>query len=648
MDETTFVSEAASTGSFPHDGPRRSPFPPIAEYAFLSDREVMALVAPSGGIEWLCLPRPDSPSVFAAALDRSAGHFRVGPVEQTVPAGRRYLPGTNVLETTWQTRTGWLLVRDALLIGPWYEDEERDETYQRPPDDHQAEHLLLRQIKCVNGQVDVGVHIEPVFDYARTDAVWEYSGSGYGAATARGGDNDPHLHVITDLRLGLEGRAATIQTRMKEDDTAFVALYWGHHDHPGPMTADEADERMQETSDFWREWLNRGDFPDHPWRTYLQRSALVLKGLQFAPTGAMVAAATTSFPEAPGGERNWDYRYSWVRDSAFALWGLYTLGFDREARAFFSFISDRIADGEHLQIMYGVGGEQDLTERTLDHLSGYERSAPVRIGNGAWDQEQHDVWGALIDSVYLHLKAGEYLGGAFWKDVETQVEHAVEAWREPDRGIWEIRGEPQHFTSSKIMCWVALDRGARLAEAMEKPELAVRWQGIADEIHRDVLENGVDERGALTQHYGTKSLDASALLAVLLRFLPGDDPRARATVLAIADELTIDGLVLRYRVEETDDGFSSEEGTFAICSFWLVSALVEIGEVERARSLCEKLLSYSSPMGLYAEEIDALNGRHLGNYPQAFTHLALINAVVHVIRAEQDLGYVGDAVRMIG
>jgi GH15 family glucan-1,4-alpha-glucosidase len=626
----------SSTGSFPDEGARRSAFPPIAEYGFLSDREVMALVAPSGAVEWLCLPRPDSPSIFGALLDRTAGTFRVGPVEQTVPAGRRYLPGTNVLETTWQTRTGWLIVRDVLVIGPWYEDEHRDESYQRPPDDHQAEHCLLRQIKCVNGQVDVEVRLEPVFDYARNDPTWEYSGTGYGQASARGATGDPPLHVTTDLRLGFEGRSATVQTRMKEGDEAFVAMSWGHDEQLEPITDEDAEDRMQQTSDFWREWLNQGEFPDHPWRTYLQRSALVLKGLQYAPTGALLAAATTSLPESPGGERNWDYRYSWVRDSTFALWGLFTLGFDREARAFFSFIRDRLGNGDGLQVMYGVGGEHELTEQTLPHLSGYERSRPVRIGNDAWHQRQHDVWGALIDSVYLNLKAGEYMGPDFMTDVEEQIESAVASWQQPDRGIWEVRGEPKHFTSSKIMCWVALDRGVRLAEAMERPELAEKWQVVGDEIRTDVMANGVDERGVLTQHYDTDALDASGLLAVLLRFLPGNHPVARATVLAIADELTVEGLVLRYKVEETDDGLSGDEGSFAICSFWLVSALVEIGEVERARALCEKLLSYASPLGLYAEEIDALSGRHLGNYPQAFTHLALINAVVHVIRAEQN------------
>ncbi len=636
------------TGAFTHDPARRLAFPPIADYAFLSDRETVALVAPNGAVEWMCLPRPDSPSIFAALLDRTAGRFRVGPVEQSVPAGQRYLPGTNVLETTWQTRTGWIIVRDALAIGPWYEDTHRDETYVRPPDDHQAEHTLLRVVKCINGQVDVEFLCEPAFDYARRDASWEYSGPGYREAVARGGGGYPELRLVTDLRLGLEGREAEIHTRMREGDVAFVALAWGDADRPPPVTVEDAEERMWRTADSWRDWLNQGEFPDHPWRTYLQRSALVLKGLQYASTGAVLAAATTSLPESPGGERNWDYRYSWVRDSTFALWGLYTLGFDFEARGFFNFIRDRIMPGEPLHIMYGLGGEEDLTESTLDHLTGYQHSKPVRVGNGAWNQRQHDVWGAFLDSVYLHMRAGEYLGGSTWEEIEAQVEHAIENWREPDRGIWEVRGEPKHFTSSKIMCWVALDRGARLAEASDRPELAEKWQGVADEIKADVLSRGVDGRGVLRQHYDTDALDASNLLSVLLRFLMPEDERARATVLAIADELSSDGLLLRYKVEETDDGLSGEEGTFAMCSFWLVSALVEIGEVERARVLCEKLLSYASPLGLYAEEIDPPSGRHYGNFPQAFTHLALINAVVHVIRAERDHGFFGLPIRAIG
>jgi GH15 family glucan-1,4-alpha-glucosidase len=287
--------------------------------------------------------------------------------------------------------------------------------------------------------------------------------------------------------------------------------------------------------------------------------------------------------------------------------------------------------------MYGIDGREDLPERILDHLSGYENARPVRVGNAAHDQAQHDVWGAVLDSIFLHTTSRDHLTERVWRMLIEQVEAALANWRKPDRGIWEVRGEPRHFTSSKMMCWVAVDRGARLAELYEDWDRAARWRAQADQIHQDICEHAIDDRGVFTQHYDTDALDASVLLMPLVRFLPPDDPRIKATVLAVADELTDYGLVLRYRVSETDDGLAGEEGTFTICSFWLVSALVEIGELERARDLCERLLTYASPLGLYAEEIDARTGRHMGNFPQAFTHLALINAVVHVIRAEQDV-----------
>jgi GH15 family glucan-1,4-alpha-glucosidase len=611
-----------------------SPFPPIAQYGFLSDRHVQALIAPSGNVEWLCLPRPDSPSVFAAMLDRSAGHFRVGPRDVTVPAGRRYVPGTLVLETTWQTHSGWIIVRDALLIGQWYDDTQRAVDYQRPPDDYEAEHCLLRTIRCVNGHVELVMDCEPAPDYARSGVAWEYLGEGYSAAEARTPDGDLMLRLTSDLRMGFEGRRAYASTTLREGDERFVALSWSAH-QPAKSYQDAAD-RVWRTQEFWREWLNHGEFPDHPWRIYLQRSALTLKGLTYAPTGALVAAGTTSLPETPGGERNWDYRYSWIRDSAFALWGLYSTGFDSEADAFFEFVADRTDNGQDLQVMYGVGGERELTEHTLDHLSGYEGAKPVRIGNDAWNQRQNDVWGVFLDSVYLHAKSRNRVAERSWSLVVTQVDAAIAHWREPDRGIWEVRGEPKHFTSSKMFCWVALDRGARLARSRGEEALTDKWQAVADEIHADVLAHGVDDRGVFTQYYGGTALDASLLLLPLVRFLPADDDRIRATVLAIADELTVDGLVLRYRVEETEDGLSGEEGTFAICSFWLVSALAEIGEIPRARELCEKLLSFASPLGLYAEEIDPRTGRHLGNFPQAFTHLAQVNALMHLIHAEQN------------
>jgi GH15 family glucan-1,4-alpha-glucosidase len=611
-----------------------SPFPPIADYAFLSDCEVCALVAPSGNIEWLSLPQMDGPGVFSAILDRHAGRFRVGPVDRTVPAARRYLPGTMILETTWSTPTGWLEVRDALLIGPWHHDADRAQRYVRAPSDWEAEHVLLRVFRCLDGFVDLEIDCQPGFDFGRRQATWRFVGEAYGDAVCEAEGIEPSLRLRTDLRLGFERERARAETSMRAGQQAYCALGWS--EFAPPATYDEAESRLAETRAYWHGWISRGRFPDHPWQIHLQRSALTLKGLMYAPTGAMIAAATTSLPETPGGERNWDYRYSWLRDSTFMLWGLSTLGFDREATDYFYFIADRVEDKD-LQIMYGIDGRAQLDEETLDHLSGYEGARPVRVGNDAWRHNQHDVWGVLLDSVRLHTRSGDRLDERLWTLVMRQVDAALEHWREPDRGIWEIRGEPKHFTSSKLFCWVAANRGARLARLRGDTAAAERWEAAADEMHADICEHGTDDRGVFVQHYDTDALDASLLLLTLVGFLPASDERVRATVLAIADELTVDGLVLRYRVDTTDDGLEGEEGTFTICSFWLVSALAEIGEMDRARALCEKLLSYASPLLLYAEEIDAHSGRHLGNFPQAFTHLALINAVMHIIRADQVL-----------
>ncbi|HXA11455.1 MAG TPA: glycoside hydrolase family 15 protein, partial [Mycobacterium sp.] len=596
--------------------PSRNPFPPIADYGFLSDCENNCLVSSHGSIEWMCVPRPDSPSVFGAILDRAAGHFRLGPYGIAVPAARRYLPGSLILETTWQTHTGWLIVRDALVMGPWEDFGMRSRTHRRTPMDWEPEHMLLRTVRCVSGTAELVMSCSPAFDYHRVPATWEYSGPAYGQAVAQAhedAEKHPKLTLTSDLRIGLEGREARARTRMSEGDEVFVALSWSRY--PPPETYKEAADKMWNTTEFWRQWINIGDFPDHPWRGFIQRSALTLKGLTYAPTGALMAAATTSLPETPQGERNWDYRYAWVRDSTFALWGLYTLGLNREADDFFSFIAEVSGandDERHpLQVMYGVGGERTLVEEELHHLSGYDGARPVRVGNAAYNQRQHDIWGTMLDSVYLHAKSRDQISDALWPVLKNQVEEAVEHWREPDHGIWEVRGEPQHFTSSKVMCWVALDRGAKLAELEGEKASAQQWRAIAEEIKADILANGVDSRGVFVQRYGSDALDASLLLVVLNRFLPADDPRVRNTVLAIADELTQDGLVLRYRVEQTDDGLSGEEGAFTICSFWLVSALVEIGELVRAKRLCERLLSLASPLHRYAEEVDPHTGRHL-------------------------------------
>jgi alpha,alpha-trehalase len=611
-----------------------SPYPPIADYAFLSDCEVTALVAPGGSIEWMCLPRLDSPSVFGALLDRDAGWFRFGPEDVTVPADRRYLPGTMVLETSWNCGDGWLIVRDCLVMGPWRHSHPERTTHVRPPTDYDAEHTLLRMVHCVGGSVQLTLDCEPAFDYGRRRGLWRHTEQGYHQAVIQPEGVDIALTLTSDVRIGLEGPSARARTLLREGDTRYCALSWGSR--KPPKDYEEAYRRLTWTSHHWQHWLARGSFPDHRWRPYLTRSALTLKGLTFAPTGAIAAAATTSLPETPGGERNWDYRYSWIRDATFALWGLFTLGFEWEASDYFAFLTDVVERDEgKIRIVYGIDGRCDIEEHVLEHLHGYQGARPVRVGNAAHEQVQHDVWGVVLDSLYLHTRSRDRLDERVWQMARRQVEQALEHWREPDCGIWEIRGEPQHFTSSKLLCWVAADRGARMARLREDADTARMWQKAADEIHADICANAIDDRGVFCQHYGTTALDASLLLMPLLRFLPPDDPRIRATVLAIADELTKDGLVLRYRVDETDDGLTGEEGTFTLCSFWLVSALSEIGEHRRARDLCEKVLSYASPLLLYAEEIDPRSGRHMGNFPQAFTHLALINAVMHVVKNEQ-------------
>jgi alpha,alpha-trehalase len=611
--------------------PATSPFPPIAEYAFLSDCTTTALIAADGAVEWMCLPRPDSPSVFTSMLDRSAGFFRFGPVHSRVPAQRRYLPGSMVLETTWSTVTGWLVVRDALAMGPW-QGRERIEGQRRPPEDYTGRGLLVRTATCISGQIDLRLDCMPLFDYGREPGTWSYQGAGYGVASCILADQ-PELLVSTSLNLVIGGARATGRTVLSEGETAYAALSW---EQTSLMSAADAEAQLDTTVVAWRNWLRHASpkMPDHPWRPYLERSALTLKGLSYAPSGAIMAAATTSLPETPGGERNWDYRFSWIRDSAFMLSALYKLGFDWEAFGYFVFLMDAVRAGP-LQIMYGINAERDLSEQALDHLRGYDGAQPVRIGNGAFGQRQHDMWGMAMEAIAVHFEnAAAEIGPHAWTAVGLIAERAIEVYQEPDRGIWEMRGEPRHYTASKVMCWVAVDRGAKLAEARTDDAQAARWRSAADKMHDEICAHGVDERGVFVQTYGGSALDASLLLVPLMGFLPPDDERVRATVLAIADELSVDGLVLRYRPEQTDDGLSGVEGTFTICSFWLVSALAMIGETQRAAALCSKLLSLASPLQLYAEEIDPASGRHLGNFPQAFTHLALIDAVLRVIAAE--------------
>jgi GH15 family glucan-1,4-alpha-glucosidase len=609
-----------------------SPFPPIAEYAFLSNCHTGALVSADGYVGWLCAPRFDSPSVFGTLLDRQAGAFRLGPFGIDVPTARTYEAGTNVLLTTWHTPTGWLVIRDALTMGP-REGEDEVTPHTRPPADDDADHMLVRTAECIDGTVELELVCEPMFDYGRSPAQWNMLEGGRHVADAEGAGLTVRLQ--SDLQLGVEGNRCRARHVLREGERVYSCLSWADG-LAAVADMEEADRRLEATVRFWRQWLGRARIPDHPWRNVVERSALAIKGLTYMPTGATVAALTTSLPETPGGERNWDYRYTWMRDTTFTLQALHYLNLDWEADEFIQFVADLEPNKDGgLQIMYGIDGRRDLAESTLDHLSGYAGARPVRIGNGAFDQRQNDVYGAVLDSVLLHSRRGQRLPSRLWPVVQAQAACAAAVWEQPDQGIWEARGSPQHYVSSKLMCWVALDRASKLAAIRGDPASGAAWRATADEIHADVLAKGVSERGVLRQHYGTDSLDASTLLAAVFGFLPPDDERLRNTVLAIADELTEHGFVLRYRTNETDDGLSGKEGTFLICSFWLVSALAIVGEYQRGRDLMEKLLRIASPLGLYAEEFDVETARHLGNFPQAFSHLALIEAAGRIILAER-------------
>jgi GH15 family glucan-1,4-alpha-glucosidase len=481
--------------------------------------------------------------------------------------------------------------------------------------------------------VEVELVCEPVFDYGRTAATWSLVGDDRHAADASGAAVT--LRLATDMALGIEGGRVRARHVLTAGETAFCALSWAEG-LAVPSGADDAEARVTATVRFWRDWLDQARMPDHRWREPIQRSALAIKGLTYMPTGATVAALTTSLPETPHGERNWDYRYTWMRDSTFTLQALHYLNLDWEADEFMQFVAElEPLDDGGLQIMYGIDGRRDLTETTRDDLSGYDGARPVRVGNGAFDQRQNDVYGAVLDSILLHTRRSQRLPRSLWPLVQSQAACASAVWRNPDQGIWEARGAPQHYVSSKLMCWVAFDRAAELAELRGDGESGEAWRATAEEIRADILDHGLSAAGVLRQHYDTDALDASTLLAAIFGFLPGGDPRLRATVLAVAEELTEHGFVLRYRTEETDDGLSGREGTFLICSFWLVSALAIVGEHRRARDLMERLLRVSSPLGLFAEEYDTDTSHHLGNFPQAFSHLALIEAAGRIIVSER-------------
>ena len=608
-----------------------SPFTPIADYGFLSDCHTGALVSTDGGVDWLCVPRFDAPSIFGSLLDREAGTFRFGPFGINVPTQRIYEAGTNVLVTTWKTPSGWVVVRDALVMGPT-RGPDAVTPHSRPPADDDAEHLLVRTAECIDGQVELELVCEPVFDYGELPATWTLvDGTGHSADAAGGGVT---IRVHTDMAMGVEGGRIRARRTLRVGDRVFCSLSWAEG-LAGPDDVDDADASDRHHGGVLARLAGQGADPRPPVASPDPTLGAGHQGAHVHANGGDRRRADHVIAGDPRRERNWDYRYSWLRDSTFTLRALHWLNLDWEADEFMQFIAElEVNEDGGLQIMYGIDGRRDLSESTLKHMSGYAGAPPVRVGNGAFDQRQNDVFGAALDSILLHTRRSKRLPRGLWPLVQAQAECASTVWQEPDQGIWEARGAPKHYVSSKLMCWVALDRAAELAALRGAGDLEEKWRAIADEIHADIETHGFTEGGVLRQHYETDALDASTLLAPIFGFLPGGDKRARSSVLAIADELTENGYVLRYRTDETDDGLSGKEGTFLICSFWLVSALAIVGEQARARDLMERLLRISSPLGLYAEEFDVDTGYHLGNFPQAFSHLALIEAAARIIAAE--------------
>jgi GH15 family glucan-1,4-alpha-glucosidase len=602
---------------------------PIADLAFLSDRHSCALVDRAGTVEWLCFPRFDGPAVFAHLLDDDAGHWSVRP-EAEWTATRRYAGRSLALETTFRTADGELVLTDALGLGP-------DNDGHRLGTD--VPHVLVRRLACTSGEVDVLVDYRPRPEYGLIVPLLSHVGGG---VAARGGADWLVLTLPAPADIG-DGRA-TARLHLEAGDVVHLALQrstlgdavaahvWGQ---------DELAELLDRTLASWESWCALHQSYEGPWADLVHLSGRVLQGLSYQPSGAVVAAGTTSLPEGIGGERNWDYRYAWVRDASFTMEALWVAACPDEAEDFFAFMTTAGAGGvgpeESLQIMFGVGGEHDLTERTLDHLRGWRDSRPVRVGNGAWAQQQVDVYGELLGAA---ARLSDQLSAL---DEETRwflascADTAAVRWHDRDQGIWEVRGEPQHFLYSKVMCWVALDRAIALAPQLRCEHRVDEWQKVREEIADAVLQQGwSDEAGAFTQYFGSTALDASNLMMPIVGFLPADDPRMLATIDAIADRLTDDrGLVYRYRTEEGVDGLAGEEGTFLLCTFWLAQALALAGQVERAREVFGRAASFASDLGLLSEEVDPGTGELLGNVPQAFSHIGLVNAAWAIDQAER-------------
>jgi len=612
----------------------KSHYQPIENYGVIGNLRTAALVGMDGSIDWLCLPHFDSPSVFAAVLDdHKGGRFHIAPAGlQQVRHKQFYWPDTNILVTRFLHSEGIGEIEDYMPLGG----------------DGLAPEALIRRVRVVRGRLTFRLLCRPAFDYARAKHETFVTGQG-----ARFQGPGMVLELASTLPLKQDGDGVTAEFSLGEADDATFVLY-GCHGVPDPTDPprhcpghDEAEALFRNTVAYWRNWLSQCTYRGR-WREMVQRSALTLKLLSFEPTGAIVAAPTCSLPEAIGGSRNWDYRYTWIRDAAFTLYGLLRIGFTAEAARFRDWLKDRWQQAEchgtgPLQLMYGIDGRSDLREENLDHLEGYRGSRPVRIGNKAHEQLQLDIYGELLDAVYLHNKYVEPISYDSWQTLRELIDWLCENWQREDEGIWEVRSGQRHFVYSKFMSWVALDRSLRLADKRSFPADRTRWLAVRDQIYQEVMHKGWDpERKSFVQSYGSSDLDASLLLMPLTFFMAPRDPRMLATIDAIrqpvsAGGLSAGGLLYRYSAKALGDGLRGSEGTFNMCSFWLVEALTRAGRrdperLEEARLLFEQMLGYSNHLGLYAEQT-GYSGEALGNFPQAFTHLALISAAFNLDKA---------------
>jgi GH15 family glucan-1,4-alpha-glucosidase len=597
----------------------------ISEYGFLSDRHSAALVSLDGSVDWLCFPRFDSPAVFAALLGEGAGRWAIRPVLPAT-ASRKYVDETLVLQTRFVTATGTAELTDALVLS------EVDDPHKLGKG---SPHVLARQITCTQGFVELAMEFCPRAEYGLVTPVLSKQDGGL---LARGGPTV--LRLSSQVDLTVEDGKVDARFTLQTGETARFALHWAAVGEPiaTAWSQEEIGAQIAATIRMWQAWSQIHHGYTGPWQDEVRHSGRVLFGLGYQPTGAIVAAATSSLPETVGGSRNWDYRYTWVRDAAFSMNALWVAACPDEAHDFFTFITTAAATVRpdiHLQIMYGVGGEHDLTERELPHLSGWRGSKPVRVGNAAWRQAQLDVYGELLSTAARFRDHWPTEDDALTTFLVALADTAAQVWREPDHGIWEIRGEPQHFLHSKLMCWVALEHAVNLGDRLG-PHRTDAWIEQRDQIRVAIETLGWNESlGAYTQAFGSTELDASALMMPIMGFVRGDDPRMLATIEAIAERLTDErGLVYRYRAQSDVDGLSGQpEGAFLICTFWLVRALALAGQTDRARDLYERTISYANDLGLLSEQVDPASSALLGNFPQAFSHIGLINAAYTISQA---------------